>query len=259
MVSGGTAFTLPGMARSARYEFGRRRDTYYQATHRPLNCLVFLLPLIALYELGSMWVRSVTLESPPERVIAFNWIVEFLGLFTAAPHYLPGVVLLCVLLVWQIGGGHPWRFRWSTAGGMFIESVLLVAPLYVLNLLIRYLYGSWALAGLFTPTEADKSLILLVTASIYEELIFRLLLIYLIKLLLVDVMDRDKSVSTLAAVLVSGVLFAAYHYAGTEQFLWRTFIFRSIAGVTLGTIYVMRGFGITVGTHAFYNVAVTFW
>ena len=50
----------------------------------------------------------------------------------------------------------------------------------------------------------------------------------------------------IAAVGVRG----AYHQDQSAP----KFLFRTLAGIYLGTVYVMRGFGIVVGTHAMFDV-----
>lgn len=247
------------MQRTSRNYFGRRKDGYVQATHRPINCLAFLLPLIVAYEIGSWTAGDLPISaSPPERVIAFYWIVRFLGLFATVPTYLPGLLLLIVLAVWHLVSEQRGRFRWQTVLGMAVESFLFCLPLLVLSrLLPAYMLAATA------PTVGGlgmrEQLVVALTAGIYEELIFRLLLFWMFKLLLVDILELPHGGSIIATVLISAALFGAYHYLGPEQFSWHTFLFRTSAGVFLGMIYVLRGFGITVGTHALYDVIITLW
>jgi hypothetical protein len=58
-------------------------------------------------------------------------------------------------------------------------------------------------------------------------------------------------------VLGSAVAFSAYHYLGAEQFDLPTFAFRTVAGVYFGGMFLARGFGVTAGSHAAYDVLVT--
>jgi hypothetical protein len=245
--------------RRSRDFFGRRKDSYIQATHRPLNCLVFLLPLIVIYELGSLTAHSLPLETaspPPERVLAFYWIMRLLGLFATVPTYLPGLLLLVILALWHLVSEHRGRFRWSAVLGMTAESFLFCIPLLVLNRLVQTCALAGGAGGEFGLRE---QMVVAVTAGIYEELIFRLLLVWMLKLLLVEVLELPKTGSMVAIVLVTAALFAGYHYLGAERFNWTTFLFRTAAGVLLGMIYVLRGFGVTVGTHALYDIVVTWW
>jgi len=102
-------------------------------------------------------------------------------------------------------------------------------------------------------------------AGIYEELAFRLILICLLMLLFQDALRLGHSNSIVLSVLVSAALFSAYHHIDffsgrlyqTEAFTWTEFGFRTIAGVYFAVIFAIRGFGITAGTHAFYDIIAT--
>lgn len=252
------------MARASRDFFGPRREGYYQAAQRPLNCLVFLLPLIAIYEIGSLWVGSVPLTSPPERVTAFAWIVQFLGLFAALPTYAPGLMLVALFLIWHLVSKPRSPLRLGVVGGMVVETALLTLPLLMLNKAFQF-YGPMTLqasmlqatSGGAEPVGTGTELIIALTAGIYEEFIFRLLLIWIAKVALIDLLKLPRTGTMIAIVLVTAALFGAYHYVGPEVFAWRTFLFRTMAGVYLGAIFVARGFGITVGVHALYDIVLT--
>jgi hypothetical protein len=66
-------------------------------------------------------------------------------------------------------------------------------------------------------------------------------------------------------VLVSAALFGAHHHVDFlsgganrhDLFDWAKFIFRIMAGVYFAVLFAIRGFGITAGTHAFYDVIAT--
>ena len=63
--------------------------------------------------------------------------------------------------------------------------------------------------------------------------------------------------STLA-VTGSAFLFSLAHHAGTpgEAFTWFAFIFRWLAGRLFAWVFVVRGFGVAVGTHTAYDILV---
>jgi hypothetical protein len=65
-----------------------------------------------------------------------------------------------------------------------------------------------------------------------------------------------KTRAALLMVVISGIAFSFYHYLGNEQFSWKTCLFRSVAGIYFGGIFLCRGFGITAGSHAAYDVIV---
>jgi membrane protease YdiL (CAAX protease family) len=99
-------------------------------------------------------------------------------------------------------------------------------------------------------------------AGIYEELIFRLILICLLMILFQDILRMNKDAAVILSILISAVLFSVHHhffyvnghFGQGEPFVWITFLFRMLAGVYFAVIYTLRGFGIVAGTHAFYDI-----
>jgi hypothetical protein len=43
-----------------------------------------------------------------------------------------------------------------------------------------------------------------------------------------------------------------------EHFQWRSFLFRTAAGTYFGLLFLFRGFGITAGSHAAYDILILF-
>ena len=101
-----------------------------------------------------------------------------------------------------------------------------------------------------------------VGAGIYEELVFRLILICILMVVFQDIFRLNRKQSIIFSVLVSAALFSAHHHvifldgrlASSSPFNWAEFGFRTIAGVYFAALYAIRGFGITAGTHAFYDI-----
>jgi len=64
------------------------------------------------------------------------------------------------------------------------------------------------------------------------------------------------------SVLISAALFSAYHHIdffsgrlnAVDPFDITEFAFRTIAGIYFAILYAIQGFGITAGTHSFYNI-----
>ena len=94
-------------------------------------------------------------------------------------------------------------------------------------------------------------------AGIYEELLFRLILLPLTFWGLRRLGAKPRP-SMIAAVLLGSLLFAAAHYVGPygEVFVPFTFMFRFLAGMFFSILFVSRGFGIAAGTHAGYDILV---
>jgi membrane protease YdiL (CAAX protease family) len=95
-------------------------------------------------------------------------------------------------------------------------------------------------------------------AGIYEELLFRLILLSGLWWLLRYFWTASwKSLAT--AMLASSLLFALAHYIGPggEEVKGFSLVFRFLAGVFFGVVFVYRGFGIAAGSHALYDILVS--
>ena len=102
------------------------------------------------------------------------------------------------------------------------------------------------------------NIILSFGAGIYEELIFRVLLIYIL-IQLIKFLFRLKNFSAqFYAIFLSAILFSLFHFIGIESFNNEAFAVRFIAGIFLAILYVQRGFGITAITHSIYDIFVIF-
>jgi len=222
--------------------------TYFRRAELPLHSLAFLLPLMVIYELGT----SLVVSSPggaTQRIIAFTLMQRFFTFFGATGLYLPPLAVVGILMGAHIARRDPWQIDLSTLMGMLLESIVLAVPLLAIGVAAaRY-------ATMSAPSQAHSAslLVLSLGAGIYEELVFRLIAFGALSFLLMDLMGMKPGISNLLMVSISSVLFAAYHYLGPEAFQWRTFAFRTAAGAYFGGIFVLRGFGITAGTHAAYD------
>jgi len=97
-----------------------------------------------------------------------------------------------------------------------------------------------------------------VGAGIYEELLFRLILLTLLHIAFVDVIPLPAWAGTGVAVLASAVAFAQVHFdpVAAAPFQLGRWLFFVLAGVYLGYVFLFRGFGLAVGAHAMYDVMV---
>jgi hypothetical protein len=172
--------------------------------------------------------------------------------------------LVCGISLWLIIRDlrrHPGPLRPAFLGAMLGESILyaLLFGLVVstlTGLLLRPLLSVVAgtqsgMGGLSLGTQLVVSL----GAGIYEELLFRVLLVGGLTALGVALGWR-RSVAVGTAVALSALIFSAFHYVGPfgDQLKLSSFTFRAIAGVAFSALYVARGFGITAWTHALYDV-----
>jgi hypothetical protein len=249
--------------------------SYLESTSRPFYALIFLLPLIVIYEMGTILVNTNHIFHTQSRVAAFTWLMglaEWIGMHRSLAWAFPGFVVLIILLCWHLSSKYPWRIRLKWLAGMYLECIALCLPLFafgaVLNRTYNFAVTTAASSTVALSTNGSSSylakIVTSIGAGIYEELVFRLILIGLIIVLMEDLLHIKDPTATIVAVLVSAALFAAHHYVGIENgricrlaeepFTLGSFLFRTLAGIYFAIIFRYRGYGITAGTHAAYNV-----
>ena len=288
---------------SAGQLFNFTRDSYLERTSRPIYAIFFLLPFIVFYEIGTFLINTDVLNQSQLRVVAFVWLqnlLESLGFGGKFAWVAPPLAVVVILIALQITSGKQWRFWFGDVLPMSVECILLAVPLIVLTLFlsssaipqddisqdnnsamltsIKPLLSCSSIAGdsLSSPsnqvgTDGKNQPLLanIVTgigAGIYEELVFRLILICLLMLLFQDALKFTHKNSIIFSVLISATLFSAHHHINfldgqfgqTMVFNWTEFCFRAIAGIYFALLFAIRGFGITAGTHAFYDIIATF-
>jgi len=213
-----------------------------------------LLPFIVLYEAGTRFYATDFHHHTEQRIYAFHLMQLFFDWFGATGRYLPAMAVCTILLSCHIFRRDAWEFELPTLICMLVESVIWALPLILLDAISSYYFPLAAGHGRWRTM-----LVMSIGAGVYEELVFRLALVAVLSILLVDILRLRKVWSTPLIVLGSAALFAHYHYwGGMEVFAWRTFVFRTLAGIYFSLLFFWRGFGIAAGGHAAYDlIAVT--
>lgn len=229
---------------------------YAAYSKRPLHILAFLAPLLVLYEFGSIFLLStgdgvgVQLRAPQ----VMGRVFESLGV---ASVHLPAIALVVVLLAWHLLKGHPWRIRPGVLVKMAGESLVWTVPLLALSVV---LFAPVALAAREPSSLWElpwfSRLIISIGAGLYEEMLFRLILITLLHALLVDLLGMGDLLGKAIAVVASALAFAAIHEPVEGPDAWRLRSYYFLTGIYFGVLFVQRGLGIAVGAHALYDAIV---
>lgn len=241
--------------------------TYAQASTKPLHVLVFLLPLMAAYEIGSIIYLTNRGQGVVETIAARSILSGVFEAFGALGFHLPAIMLAVILLTWHVLERDPWRISPKTIVSMGLESALWTLPLLVLGLL---LLGNQPKAAMAVMQAGDvvgtpdissfpwqHRLTLSIGAGLYEELLFRLILISALHFVFGDVMKLPPLLAYGIPAVISAVGFAYYHAnAGSTSLPGAVFLFYSIAGVYFAALFIQRGFGVVVATHALYDIIV---
>lgn len=228
-------------------------DGYWTVSRQPLASLLFISPLLIAYEAGIILLGPHAVRNGAEA-----WLRYLLDLVGFGQYFLLPLLTVSVLLGWHYTTQQPWRIPRGVFWGMAVESVLLAVCLrlilHVQGLLLQI--GPAPVGPMQHLVHSVKTGISYLGAGIYEELLFRVLLLSVIAWSLRG-SRLPRAAQTLLAVLVTSLLFSAAHYVGgRESIAWFSFLFRFIAGVFFAMLFLYRGFGIAAGAHAGYDILV---
>ncbi len=186
-------------------------------------------------------------------VAAQNLMARAFEMFGQAGVHLPGVTMIVVLLVWHLMVRDAWQIRWKVLGFMAIESALWTFPLLVLVSLIDP--TSFVKTQGIDPETWSKGarLTISVGAGLFEELLFRMVAIAAVHFVMVDLFRTSQRMGSVVAVIIAALAFGLYH-TGTSNVHFGWLMFYSAAGVYFGALFMSRGFGIVVATHAIYDM-----
>jgi hypothetical protein len=122
-----------------------------------------------------------------------------------------------------------------------------------------FAFAPWAIggAGQLELEDMWTQVALSIGAGIYEELLFRVIIVGGLYGLFRVVLGFKTAAYILAAVL-GAFLFSGIHYLGPlgDAFTLPSFSFRFLFGLALNILYLVRGFGIAAWTHALYDIVI---
>jgi membrane protease YdiL (CAAX protease family) len=243
---------------------GSAKSGYWHESARPLESLVFVTPMLLFYEVGVLLLGPQAIRNAAD-----VWLRQLLDLLGFGQYFLLPILTCGLLLGWHHVTRQSWRLNWNALYGMLFESIVFG--------LFLVLIAGWqgrffaASSAVCAVSESGGSgvfgtLVAYVGAGIYEEVLFRLMLLPGVwGLLRLAGLSTRASMAT--AVVVTSLVFSAAHYqfdftfagyhfttAYGEAFAWSSFCFRFLAGVAFSLLFLLRGFGVTAGAHAMYDL-----
>ena len=235
---------------------------YLARSRAPRYSILFALPLLLLYEAGAFALTGSAYEGVRNGadVILKSLFVSFGGrsglIAFDALLFLTGAIF-----VWRDKKRYPAPLQGGTFAMMFAESAVY-AVLFgvVVGRLTALVLGMPRLLQIGGgQLSFGTQLVTSLGAGIYEELLFRVLLTGGLVLAAKVVLGWEGARGKVLAVILSALIFSAFHYIGSlgDRFTLESFVFRAIAGVVFSALYVTRGLGVTAWTHALYDVLLT--
>lgn len=234
------------------------RGSYFDDSRAPRYTILFAVPLLLLYEALALLLQDaaggvrngadVLLKSLFLTFGGARGLLVFNLVLIAAGGWL-------VVRDWR---RHPAPLRPRVFGGMLLESAGLALLVGVVvggatNLLLRHLA-----MGAGTDFDLPTALMISLGAGIYEELLFRVLLVGSLAAIGTRMLGWSARQSGITAAVLGAILFSAFHYVGPygDPLELGSFTFRALAGLVFSGLYLVRGFGIAAWTHALYDVYV---
>ena len=240
---------------------------YWAESSRPMTSLLFITPLLVVYEVGVLVLGPAAIRNGADL-----WLRELLRCVGFGQYFLLPILTVGILVSWHYTTGKPWRLSGGVFSGMIAECVLLALCLRLMleaqSTLFEAVVGPLA-PGAPTPALATdvsgavRGALGFLGAGVYEELLFRLMLLPAVAWTL-SRLGMPRRTSLVFAVFSTSFVFAAAHYVGVrgetfqqaELAFWFSFCFRFLAGLFFSVLFVYRGFGIAAGTHAGYDILV---
>ena len=227
--------------------------SYLLKSRTSFYSFLFTLPLFFLYEVNILflsWDDILVVRNGADFLMR-----NILESFDIYGIYGLGLVFFLGLLVTYIFFIKEDQQQEVNVNFLFImlaESMLWSVVLYFLLFKFMVL--------LMNPVGKTilQQVTLAIGAGIYEEFLFRVLLIAGLSGILGFVFMWDKTFKNIIAVVLSGGIFSAFHFMGEygDFFSMELFLIRFFAGLILGVLYMYRGFGITAYTHSIYDLIV---
>ena len=227
--------------------------SYWTQSRSPLYSFLFTIPIFFIYEIGiffiskdDVWVLRNGADALMRQLLASFGIFGLYGI---------GAIFLFAFIIVFIRQ----KKQWDKTDIHFDYLLLMTAESAVWALCLYFLLSN-ILVGLMSPI--GKSIIQQVTlaigAGIYEEFLFRVLLIYGLNGILGFIFQWSVNIRRWGAMIVAAGIFSAFHFIGEygDYFSLDLFLLRFFAGLVLGIVYFVRGFGITAYAHSIYDLIV---
>src|SRR5690348_9773038 len=242
-----------------------KRGSYFQLSRAPRYSVVFALPLLIGYE-GLAAMLSGPRSASQIRNGADVLLKE--AFIAVAGRNGPLIFITAVvgIGVWFVArdikasgqGVKPLLF-----GAMLAESIALAGAFGIVigTITVKLLGSLHAISMLngsvspITQMSWTTRLMLSLGAGLYEELLFRVLLVSALASGARTVFGFGAKGAGVFATIVGALIFSAFHYIGPfgDPFSLTSFTFRAISGVAFSALYLLLGFGITAWTHSLYD------
>tara|TARA_Y100001970_G_C14060094_1_gene763720 strand:- start:120 stop:848 length:729 start_codon:yes stop_codon:yes gene_type:complete len=222
---------------------------YFRASKTFIYSVIITFPLIVTYELlhiNSLYTSNTTIINSFDFL---SLISDYLN-FKNPEFYKSMFIFIIYFLIIYI-----YRTEFKKDKVKIKYALVMVVEGFIYSILLYLLIMNLSRLPLLINSETSNYIKMSIGAGIWEEFIFRVILINLI-LHLSKIMFNYNVAIVVFSVILSSLLFAYSHFIGplAEQFIFISFLYRFVAGLYLGFLYLARGYGIAVYSHMFYDL-----
>lgn len=226
---------------------------YLTVSKSPLYSFIFTLPLFLLYEVGIFLISSRDIDQLRNGAdVLMRQVLESFGIY--GMYGFGGTFLIGFLIAFI---RQKKNLRTSEIESrflliMFFESIGWATLLVIMMIKIP------TFLSLSNEDHLIQQVVLAIGAGIYEEFVFRVLLISGLAILFGLIFNWGEFGKTFLSVIISSAIFSIFHFFGSygDTFSFPLFFVRFFAGIFLAMIYIFRGFGITAYAHSIYDLFV---
>ena len=226
---------------------------YLTVSKSPLYSFIFTLPLFLLYEVGIFLISSRDIDQLRNGAdVLMRQVLESFGVY--GMYGFGGTFLIGFLIAFL---RQKKNLRTSEIESrflliMFFESIVWATLLVIMMIKIP------TFLSLSNEDHLIQQVVLAIGAGIYEEFVFRVLLISGLAILFGLIFNWGEFGKSFLSVIISSAIFSIFHFFGSygDTFSFPLFFVRFFAGIFLAMIYIFRGFGITAYAHSIYDLFV---
>lgn len=245
-----------------------------------------MLPFLLAYEIGLVLMPADVINGGDAIVMRLGApIVKNLGV---SGSFVSVLFVAAAFVFWQIRRKGKWKVYPHVLAAMYLESLFFAVLLF---LALQFFVQHTAVEPRNTKERASiqaqhpresaaqsteparlvpcakrsaagtpelRDFILFCGAGVFEELVFRVMLLGLLMLVLTRLLHMEHAYAAAWSVALGALIFAAFHHIGSggEKFELNAFIQRLFAGLFFSAIYVNRSFGVAAASHAMYDILV---
>lgn len=228
-------------------------NNYFKQSRSPFYSFIFILPLFIIYQLGISAISSKDLPTIRNGAdVLLRKILATVGI--SGVYGMALMLLIGVTIAFFVNKG---RFNELKIKSNYFLIMIFESIFWSIILFIILSQGQLLLSN-GTGKLLIQQIVLSIGSGIFEEFVFRVILVSGLALIVGLFVKKRYWYKMTISIVIAAVIFSAFHFIGEYADLPQTnlFLLRFVAGVILGYIYILRGFGIAAYSHSFYNLIV---